>query len=257
MTAGNTRVPVTILTGFLGAGKTTLLNALLSDASAGKIAVIVNEFGEAGLDHDLIETADDQIALMQSGCLCCSLRGELSETMERLLANRSAGTIAFDRVVIETTGLADPGPIMQTLTTDPALSRAVRIDGVVTVADAVNGPTTLDAQFEAVSQAATADLIVLSKADLASPDQLLAFEARLRRLNPGARIVPAIRGAGLSGQLWGLSPLRPGIAFSEAQNWTTLPAAQPDPLANLSRLSRPANEPAGRFLHDDRICTAS
>lgn len=246
------RLPVTLLTGFLGAGKTTVLNALLSDASAGRIAVVVNEFGEAGLDHDLIETVGEDVALMSSGCLCCTLNGELSTTMGGLVARCHAGMQPFERVVIETTGMADPGPILQTLVSDRYLARTTRMDGVVTVADAANGPATLDTQFEAVQQAAMADMIVVSKTDLAPALQTDAFEARLRALNPRARIVRAVKGDGLAGQLWGLSGLRRGVAPADALAWAT--GFENDPLDNLSGLSRPA---APEPRHDGRIVTAS
>ncbi len=253
------RIPVTLLTGFLGAGKTTLLNALLNDASAGRIAVIVNEFGEAGLDHDLIETTDEEVVLMQSGCLCCSVRGDLARTIISLSARRDRGELAFDRIVIETTGLADPGPILQTLTTDRYLAYGVRMDGVVTVADAANGPATLDAQFEAVSQAAMADLIVLSKTDLVSPEQIVTFEERLRAINPGVRILHSVKGAGVVGQLWGLSGLRQGAAPSEVLAWARAPEPAPDPLANLSGFAPPgaAPSPMAALPHDSRIGTES
>ena len=156
------RLPASILTGFLGSGKTTLLNRLLHHEDMANTAVIVNEFGETGLDHDVIVSSSDEIVLMQSGCLCCSVRGDLSRTIAGLLQRLDDGQLDFERIVIETTGLADPGPILQTLVADAYLARTTRMDGVVTVADAANGPATLDAQFEAVSQAAMADLIVLS-----------------------------------------------------------------------------------------------
>ncbi|WP_158971373.1 CobW family GTP-binding protein [Chachezhania sediminis] len=256
MTAGQADpVPVTLLTGFLGAGKTTLLNAMLGDASAGRIAVIVNEFGEAGLDHDLIETSSDEIVLMQSGCLCCSIRGDLSRTMAGLLHRRADGALHFDRVVIETTGMADPGPILQTLVVDPYLGFHTKLDGVVTVVDAANGPATLDAQFEAVSQVAMADMIVLSKTDLTAPGKVRAFGDRLTSINPAAQILHAVRGEGTGARLWGISGARHGVQAPQVLAWATMPDALPDPLANLSGLGRPV--PAPLPVHDTRIGSAS
>ncbi|MEO0959372.1 MAG: GTP-binding protein [Pseudomonadota bacterium] len=252
------RFPVTLLTGFLGAGKTTLLNAVLTDSSAGRVAVIVNEFGDAGLDHDLIEESSDEIVLMPSGCLCCSMRGDLATTIEDLLDRWTQGELEFERIVIETTGLADPGPILQTFLVDRLLAQTTRVDGVVTVADAANGPATLDAQFEAVSQAAMADLIVLSKTDLVTPAQLESFEARLRALNPSARIVHAVRGEGIAERIWGLSALHPDAARQDVLSWTTTQEPAKDPLANLSGLSSAA-EPVliSAPTHDARITSES
>ena len=258
------RIPVTLLTGFLGAGKTTVLNSLLNDSASGRIAVIVNEFGEAGLDHDLMETASDDVVLMKSGCLCCTVRGELAETITALLNRRHVGDLDFDRVVIETTGLADPGPILQTMLVDRSLARAARVDGVVTLADAANGPATLDAQFEAVSQAAVADLIVISKTDLVDPTRLVTFEERLRGLNPTARIVHSVKGAGVAEQIWGLSGIHVGVSPQKALDWMR-PAGRPegkvDPLANLSGLAGTDTGPAAGSApfspHDSRIGSAS
>ncbi|GAA6202317.1 GTP-binding protein [Aquicoccus sp. SU-CL01552] len=139
MALEDTRVPVTLLTGFLGAGKTTLLNHLIRDPEAGRIAVIMNEFGDVGLDHDLIEEATEETVLLQSGCLCCAILGDLAKTLAALIAKRTAGKVDFDRVVIETSGIADPGPIVHTLATDHQIAQAFRLDGVVTLADAATG----------------------------------------------------------------------------------------------------------------------
>ena len=251
------RVPVTLLTGFLGAGKTTLLNAVLSDNSAGRVAVIVNEFGEAGLDHDLIEESSEETILMRSGCLCCSLRGDLSKTISDLFERRTQNEIAFERIVIETTGLADPGPILQTLLVDSFLAKNTRMDGVLTVVDAANAAATFDAQFEAVSQAAMADLIVLSKTDLVSPADVKSLETRLYGLNPGITIIHSILGSGLFGKLWGLCALHKKATKQQALNWTVGKKPQFEPLANLSGFAPAAQIVAPLPTHDTRIGSAS
>lgn len=188
-------IPVTVLTGFLGSGKTTLLNALLKRPELARTAVLINEFGEVGLDHLMVEKVDGDVVLLSSGCLCCTVRGELVDSLRRLAARAEAGEIAFDRVVIETTGLADPAPILHTLMAEPDIVARYRLDGIVTTVDAVNGEATLDAQAESVKQAAVADRIVVTKADLAGPEALAALARRLAALNPGARQVAATMGA--------------------------------------------------------------
>lgn len=186
-------IPVTLLTGFLGAGKTTLLNRLLKHPDLSDTAVLVNEFGEIGLDHLLVEKLDDDAVLLNAGCLCCTIRGDLVRALRDLAVRVEQGR-TVRRVVVETTGLADPAPILQTLMADPMVLYRFRLDGVVTLVDAATGMATLDAQIEAVKQAAVADRLVLTKTDLATPEGVSALWARLRALNPGAPLLQALHG---------------------------------------------------------------
>jgi G3E family GTPase len=265
------RIPLTLITGYLGAGKTTLVNALLRDASAGRIAVVVNEFGDVGLDHDLIVETTEETVLLASGCMCCTVRGDLVQALEGLIARRRAGALAFDRIVIETTGLADPAPILHTLIVTPGLGAALRMDGVVTVCDAVNGPATLDAGFESVGQVAMADVLVLSKTDLVTPFDAARFRSRLAGLAPGARIVTAARGVVPVAELFGHGAPAMDSALPDAEAWVNAPAYAPVvPLAPLATgpthglFGRAAGAgsslmaaiaPAAR--HDDRVSSVS
>jgi G3E family GTPase len=196
-TAAEQRIPVTVLTGFLGSGKTTLLNKLLRRPELADTAVIINEFGEIGLDHLLVEKSDDEgMVTLNSGCLCCTVRGDLVRTMSELFLKRSKGEVTpFKRMVVETTGLADPAPILHTLMTEPIVAARYMLDGVVTTVDAVNGASTLDRQPEAVKQAAVADRLLLTKTDLAEPGARQVIEDRLSGLNPSAPIVAVGQGA--------------------------------------------------------------
>jgi G3E family GTPase len=185
MDAAAKRTPVTVLTGFLGSGKTTLLNAWLRSPELADAAVIVNEFGEVGIDHSLIASSSDNTIELSTGCLCCTVRGDLVETLRELTEKRARGEVRpFSRVLIETTGLADPVPVLQALITFP-VARVYRLSRVITVVDAVQGLGTLERHPEALKQVAVADDLVLSKTDLPAPD-LDALQARLRQINPGA-----------------------------------------------------------------------
>ena len=188
-----TAIAVTVLTGFLGSGKTTVLNHLLDDPDLGQAAVLINEFGDVSIDHLLVEKIDESTVLLESGCVCCSVRSDLVEAMRGLIAKRADGRIPpFERLVIETTGLADPAPIVHTLMSDPIIAGQFRLDGLVTTVDGLLGFATLDNHNEAVKQAAIADRIIITKCDIT--DDLDALEARLKDLNPGATQIKAEHG---------------------------------------------------------------
>jgi G3E family GTPase len=188
-------VPVTILTGFLGSGKTTLLRRLLTDPDMGETAVLVNELGEIPLDHHLLSRVDERTVVLASGCVCCTVRADLADELRVLEARRHRGEIPpYKRVVVETTGLADPAPILSTLLGDPMLAAHYRADAVVTTVDAANAVEQLQHQPESVRQVAVADRLVLTKADLVEPAERDALERRLRALNPAAPLVEARHG---------------------------------------------------------------
>lgn len=182
-------IPVTILTGFLGAGKTTLLNRILNENHNYKIAIIENEFGKENIDTDLLVQSDrEQIVNMNNGCVCCTIRGDLSRVLTDLRIRRQKGEIAFDYVVIETSGVANPGPVAQTFFMDDAVATFFRLDGVVTVVDCKHGGETLDTEAAARDQVGFADRILLSKTDLCDEQDITALEQRLRSMNARAPI---------------------------------------------------------------------
>lgn len=185
------KTPVTILTGFLGSGKTTILNRALRAPELSTTLVIINEFGEISLDHDLAATSDDAVVVLENGCLCCTVRSDLVGTMNALFYDRQAGRIpAFDNVVIETSGLAEPGPVLQAFLSEPTLDGLYRVAGVVATVDAINGPDTWDAHEESVQQIALADTVLISKLDLADSEDCEAqVRAEIARMNPAATVL--------------------------------------------------------------------
>ena len=188
-------IPVTILTGFLGSGKTTLLNYILKQPHGHRIAVIENEFGEAGIDNELlVQDQGEQIIEMNNGCICCTVRGDLVRILGELAGKRRAGTLQFDRVVIETTGLADPAPVAQTFFVDEDITQNFMLDAIVTLVDAKHAPLQLDEHHEAQEQVGFADRILLTKTDLVNPDEVRALRQRLARMNPRARIAESRQG---------------------------------------------------------------
>ena len=211
---GTNALPVTIITGFLGSGKTTLLNRLLRHPDLADTAVIVNEFGAVGLDHLLMEPAIEDAVLLANGCICCTVRGDIADTLDLLWERRSTGALPpFRRIAIETTGLADPAPVAHALLAGPENRFACRLDGIIATVDALHAPGTLAREREARAQVAAADLVLLTKTDLAEPDEIAAAEAAVAAVNPLAPLRHAVAGAVDPASVFGLSQ---GAAWLDA-----------------------------------------
>jgi G3E family GTPase len=189
------KIPVTLVTGFLGSGKTTLISRLLRHPDMRRAAVVINEIGEIGIDHDLVTMSSENITLLANGCICCSVRTDLQETLRDLFARRRAGEIAdFDRVIVETTGLADPAPVVQTLVSDTLLAAQYRLDGLVTLVDALHGVHQIGHQPEAVKQIALADRVFITKSDMAGPGAVDELTASILGINQGAAVSLIVNG---------------------------------------------------------------
>ena len=240
--------PVTVITGALGSGKTTLLNALLRDPRLTDTAVLVNEFGEIGIDHLLVEALDEDTVLLNAGCLCCTIRGDLVDALGSLNTKRAAGTIpAFRRVVIETTGLADPAPILHTLLSHEAIRGRARVSGIVTTVDAVHGDRQLTEYAACVKQAAVADRLVLTKTDLAVPAATEGLCARLAAINPGAPVIAVVDGRVDPSRLLDTGPFDGAAKGAAVARWLDAAAHEDAHPAHAHDRSR----------HDDRIRTFS
>ena len=256
-------LPVSIVTGFLGSGKTTLIARLLRNPGFARTAVIVNEFGEIGLDHELIAASDEQLLTLTTGCLCCAVRADLLATLLDLHARRDAGDIAYDRVLIETSGLADPAPILQALMTDRDVARHHAIDTLLTLVDAHHGEVTLDRHPEARRQVALADRLLLTKTDITAPTDRLS--ARLTALNPGAELLSAVAGDIAPGTLFTAADTDARAArlttFADAGARLACIATLAGATVHPAYVARQANAPPGspitRAAHSDGITTFS
>src|SRR5512143_1821829 len=244
-------LPITLLTGFLGSGKTTVLNHLVRTLP--RTAILMNEFGEVALDHQLLQKMEGPMALLAGGCVCCTISGSLSPTLKNLWMARQKGDIpAFERVIIETTGIADPAPVLDNLLHDNWVRARFRLDGVVTTVDALFGMGQLDAHFEAVKQVAVADRLLLTKTDLAPAEAVAALRERLAALNPAADIVTVTHGALDPAAIQNLGLWNAETRKLEVARWLKPQRYQPASAGKLGS-ANPITGKRMTALHDARI----
>ena len=240
-------IALTVLTGFLGAGKTTLLQKLVREPDLADTVVLINEVGEVALDHLFVDVLDENLLLLSSGCLCCAVRGDLVDSLENILRWRDGGTAPpFRRVMIETTGLADPAPVLHLVMTHPYLVQRYRLDGIITVVDAVNGAATLDAHEEAVKQVAMADRLVLTKTDLPGAESGV-LRTRLKRLNPTAHLLDAAKGQAVAAALMNAGLYDPSGKIPDVSRWLAEEAVA------AADAGRDTSVPLAPHKHDERI----
>ena len=248
------KIPVTVLTGFLGSGKTTVLNGLVRHRALRHTAVIINEFGEIGLDHELVQKSEENFILVRNGCVCCTVRGDLVSTLGDLTDRQRRGEIApLDRVVIETTGLADPAPILHTLMNDKSLLNYYGLGAVVTTIDAVNGLNTLDHHQEAVKQMGIADLLLLTKTDLAATNVVSALGDRITAINPGAKVFRTVGGEIDPCDFFASSLYCLEGKTANVQNWLRAEAYEEAAHTHAHHSEHDHGETSDVNRHDDRI----